>query len=171
MSLLDTITVYTASDLARLPNAREYELVNGELVERHTSMKSSPVASRINRLLSVEADQTCEAIVHDGELGYPCFADDRERIRRADVTVIRRDRVERLGGDRGHCPVPADLAVEVVSPNGLAAAVVVTFRDYLENGFQLAWVVQPLDRTVTVHRHGGPIVTLLPGQHVTGEPA
>jgi Uma2 family endonuclease len=171
VTLLDAITVYTASDLARLPNARDFELVDGELVERHTSMESSRVASRINRLFGTEADQTREAVVYDSELGYPCFADDRERVRRADVTVIHRDRVERLGGDRGHCPIPAHLAVEVVSPNDLASAVVAKVRDYLGNRFPLVWVVQPLDQTVAVHRRDGLATVVSPGQHVTAEPA
>jgi len=171
MTLLDTITVYTASDLARLPNAGDFELVDGELVERQMSMESSRVATRISRLLGNEADRTGEAEIYDSELGYQCFADDRERVRRADVSAIRADRVGRLRGDRGYSPIPADLAVEVISVNELASTVVAKVRDYLENGFQLIWVVQPLDRTVTVHRASTPIVVFSPGQVITAEPA
>ena len=83
MTLLDTITVYTASDLARLPNAGDFELVDGELVERQMSMEPSRVATRISRLLGNEADRTGEAEIYDSELGYQCFADNRERVRRA----------------------------------------------------------------------------------------
>ncbi len=171
MSVLDTITVYTASDLARLPNARDYELVNGELVERHMSMESSRVAMKIGRLLGAEADRTGVAEVYDSELGYQCFADDRERIRRGDVSVISRDRVDRLRGDRGYSPIPADLVVEVVSLNDLASAVVTKVQDYLDNGFPLVWVAQPLDRTVTIYRPGQPPAILAAGQEITADAA
>ena len=171
MTVLDTIAVCTASDLARLPDAGRYELVDGELVERHVSMESSRIASRINRLLGNEADRTGEAEVYESELGFQCFADDRERIRRGDVAVIRSDRVNRLRGDRGCSPIPADLVVEVVSANDLAAAVVAKVRDYLDNGFPLVWVAQPLDQTVTVHRPGRRPEIFSQGQQITAEPA
>lgn len=170
MTLLDTPTVCRASDLARLPDARDYELVDGGLVERHTSMESSRVASKTNRLLGNEADRTGEAFVYANDLGYQCYPDDPERVRKPDGSVIRRDRVGPLGGHRGYSPIPADLVVEVVSPGDLANAVAVKLREYLDAGFGLVWAVHPPVRTVTVYRGDGTVLTRRPGQRIAADP-
>jgi Uma2 family endonuclease len=48
--------------------------------------------------------------------------------------------------------VPPRLAVEVLSPNDKAAQVVNKITDYLTNGVDLVWLVNPDERKVTVHR-------------------
>lgn len=171
MTLLDTPKGFTAADLANLPDAKSYELVDGELVERHVSMESSEVAARIIRILGNEADRTGEAKVYANDLGFQCYPDDPERVRKPDGSVIRSDRVAALGGDRGYSPVVADLVVEVVSPRDLSYDVAAKVQEYLDAGFPLIWVVHPRVRTVTVYRGDVAVLVRRPGQTITAEPA
>ena len=163
--------VITPEDLLRMPDAVGYELVDGKLVERHVSMESSRVALRIGRILGNEAERTGECVVYPTDLGYQCFPDDPDRIRKPDVSAIRKERLSELGGDRGYCPMPADLAVEVVSPNDLYQDVFNKVQEYLGAGFGVVWVVLPAPKVVTVYRRGGTIALLHENQTITAEPA
>ncbi len=52
--------------------------------------------------------------------------------------------------------VPPRLAVEVLSPSDTARQITRKISDYLENGVELVWLIDPEDRTITVyHRDRG----------------
>ena len=91
-------------------------------------------------------------------------------MRRADVSLIRTSRLEGLG-DPGQMPIPADLVVEVLSPNDLAYDVDRKIELYLANGFALVWVVNPEVKTVSVHRADGSVSWLREHEEITGESA
>jgi Uma2 family endonuclease len=170
--LLSQPAAITPEELLRMPDAVSYELVNGKLVERHVSMESSRVAARICRILGVEADRTGECVVYPPDLGYQCFPDDSGKVRKPDVSAIRKDKLAALGvGDRGYSPMPADLAVEVVSPNDLYNEVFDKVQEYLGAGFGVVWVVVPQHKIVTVYRQDETIALLHANQTITAEPA
>ena len=73
-----------------MPNAASCELVNGRLVERNSSIGSSLVTMRFLQLLGTEAYRTGEADVFSADLGYQCFTDDPNRIRKPDASVVAR---------------------------------------------------------------------------------
>jgi Uma2 family endonuclease len=106
----------TPEELLNLPDAVDYELVDGKLVERNMGFESSEIAARVLGLIWM--------FLHDHKLGrlfgadasYQCFPDAPGKVRKPDVSFIR---AGRLPGDKsplGHCPIHPDLAVEVVSP-------------------------------------------------------
>lgn len=164
--------VITPEDLLRMPDSVGYELVDGKLVERHVSMESSRVAAQVGRLLGNEAERTGECVVYPPDLGYQCFPGDAMKIRKPDVSVIRKDRLAALGtGDRGYCPIPADLAIEVVSPNDLYNEVFDKVQEYLGAGFGVIWVVVPQRKVVTVYRQDGTIALIQQNQEITVGPA
>ena len=68
----------------------------------------------------------------------------------------------------GYINIPADLAVEVVSPNDLANEVEEKVRLYLDHGFEEVWVVYSTTRTVYVYRKGQPILSFGPADTLTG---
>jgi Uma2 family endonuclease len=68
-------------------------------------------------------------------------------------------------------PLPADLVVEVLSPNDLAYDVDRNIELYLEAGFGLVWVVNPEMKVVTVHRPDGSVSRLHEKDEITGESA
>src|SRR5437667_9864564 len=118
MSTLAARTRYTPRDLLMMPEGDQYELVNGELVERSMSYWSTYIAGVIYRLLSTFCLEDKLGWVAPEGASYQCFPRDPEKVRRADVSFIRLDRLtsERATAE-GHMALAPDLAVEVVSPN------------------------------------------------------
>ena len=162
---------YTPEDLLAMPNGVGYELVDGKLVERHVSVESSRVAMKIGILLGVEALRTGEATVFASDLGYRCFPDDPGRVRKPDVSVVRKARLAEFKSDRGYMTVPADLAVEVVSPNDLYSEVQAKVEEYLEAGFAVVWVVDPVHKAVAVYNGGGGVKMLHEAETIDAAPA
>ena len=161
---------YTPKEFMRLPDSVGYELVDGHLVERNVSEESSGVGARISHLLQIETDKTQDARVYGADLTYNCIADPLKELCRADVSLIRKTRLEGLDNP-GMMPVPADLVVEVLSPNDEAYDVNRKVERYLSSGFKLVWVVDPAVKIVYVHRQDGPITKLRENDEITGEAA
>jgi Uma2 family endonuclease len=162
-------TILTPEEFLRLPDSVAFELVDGQLVERNVSALSSCVAMRIGHLLGAEISQSAEAYVFGPDLSYQCFEGHPSRIRCADVSVIRKSRLANL--EAGLMAIPADLAVEVLSPNDLSYDVNEKVEQYLDAGFGLVWVVDPNARIVHVHRRDGSVAKLHEKDEITGESA
>ncbi|HSU66548.1 MAG TPA: Uma2 family endonuclease [Tepidisphaeraceae bacterium] len=170
MTLAAAPKTYTPEEFLNLPDSVGYELVDGQLVERHVSEKSSGIGAYIIYLLTVDAEKTREAKVYGADLSYQCFPDDPGMLRRPDVSLVRRSRLAELDNP-GTMPLPADLVVEVLSPNDLAYDVDRKIELYLEAGFGLVWVVNPEMKVVTVHRPDGSVSRLHEKDEITGESA
>ena len=143
-----------------LPDSIGFELIEGVLTERKMmGALSDLVAMLIGARLVNFALGRRAGHVFGSETTYRCF-DHPATGRRADVSFIR---TGRLPGERipdGYVTIPADLAVEVISPNDLAHEVDEKVALYLRHGFGEVWVVYPNTRTVYVHRRGQPILSL-----------
>lgn len=161
---------YVPEDLLSMPDGDRYELVAGKLVERNRSFWSSYIAGVILHLLSSFCLEYKRGWVVPEGTSYRCFPDDPQKVRRADVSFIRLDRLssERATAE-GHLSVAPDLAVEVVSPNDLAYEVEAKTGEWLSAGVQLVWIVNPRTRTVTVRRAGGSVAVLHGKDELTGE--
>ena len=170
MTLLTAGRTYTADEFTRLPDSVGYELVDGHLVERNVSETSSGVAMRIGHLLQVETDKSKDARVYGADLTYNCIADPEKNLCRANVSLIQKSRLEALG-DPGAMPIPADLVVEVLSPNDHTYDVNRKVERYLSSGFGLVWVVDPEVKIVYVHRPDGSVTKLRENDEITGEAA
>ena len=116
MTLIDVDVRYTPEDLLQMPDGHLLELVDGQIVEKNVSIKSSRVESITASRFEVVAERDGIAQVFPQSLGYQCFPDDPGKIRRPDVTVVLSERIASLGvDDSGYMPIVPDLAVEVVS--------------------------------------------------------
>ena len=148
-------------------------MVDGRLIERRTSRRASRVAGRVLARLACECERTGEAEIYAGDLGYQCFRGRPDLVRRATMTIVRRERLADLPiVDPEHMPIAADLAVEVVAPSQLEYELVEKVRDLLTGGFAAVWVIHPNVRTVTVYRAGNAHpVTLGIADEITAEPA
>jgi Uma2 family endonuclease len=81
--------------------------------------------------------------------------DDPDTVRGPDVAYWS---AERLPPDRtpvGYPEVPADLVVEVLSPDDSRRKMANKVREYLARGVRAVWVVDPEDRNVAVYRQAG----------------
>src|SRR5437763_1567551 len=90
MSTMTGATLYTPEDLLLMPDGDQFELVDGQLVEREMGMWSSYVAGRAHYLLTdfVESRRG-RGWVLPGEAGYQCFPDAPGKVRKPDVSFIR----------------------------------------------------------------------------------
>jgi Uma2 family endonuclease len=141
---------YTPEDLLSLPDAVNYELVDGILVERKMGSESSLIAGIILTLLNNFIRGKRVGLVFGADCGYQCFPDAPDKVRKPDVSFVASGR---LPGDRppkGHTKIAPDLAVEVISPNDLAYEIEDKVAEYLAAGVKLVWVVNPASRTVRV---------------------
>ena len=81
-----------------------------------------------------------------------CFPDAPAKVRKPDASFIRRGRLPGEALPDGFCPIPPDVAAEVVSPNDLAYEVDEKVGEWLRAGVRLVWVINPRARIVAVHR-------------------
>jgi len=151
MSTADLKTRHTPEDLLSMPDGSGYELVDGQLVEKNMSTKSSWVATElVFRIRSfLEKHPLGWALT---EASYQCFADDPGKVRRPDVSFIGHGKLPDEELSDGHCLVVPDLAAEVISPNDTQFDVSAKVEEYLAAGVSLVWVVNPNTQTVQVYR-------------------
>jgi Uma2 family endonuclease len=169
MSTVAAKPQYTPEDLLTMPEGDRYELVNGELMERHMGWDSSWIGGRMYYFLFAFALAHRSGWVVPADASYQCFPDAPSLVRRPDVSFIRRGRLPGGRRPRGHCPVAPDLAVEVVSPNDLYSEVEEKVGEYRRAGVHLVWVIHPPTRTVRVHRLDGTITDLTEADELSGE--
>ncbi len=151
MAIGQSNAIFTPEDLLRMPDGDRYELVDGQLVEKDMGWKSSLIASELYRLIANFAHEKGLglAIV---EGSYQCFPDSSTKVRKPDVSFLRRARVPADGLPDGHCPIAPDLAVEVVSPNDLFSDVEMKVEEYFVAGVSLVWIIDPSTRKLHVYR-------------------
>jgi len=151
-TVLDPPSTISPEEFLKLPERELYELVDGELVETLMSMEAAWVASQINRRLTAFVDEHQLGAVFTSDATYQCFPDSPGTVRRPDVSFIARGRLSEDQFSEGHCLIPPDLAVEVISPNDLLYALEQKVEDYRSAGVKLIWVASPKSRSITAYR-------------------
>ncbi|HSI37022.1 MAG: Uma2 family endonuclease [Phycisphaerae bacterium] len=146
----------TPEELLAMPDAVDFELVDGQLVERQMGFESSEIAARIIGILIAFLRGKHLGRIAGADGSYQCFPTAPKKVRKPDVSLIRTGRLPNEKSPEGHCPIAPDLAVEVISPNDLAEEVEEKVNEYLAVGVPLIWVVSPASKTVRAHRPGSP---------------
>jgi len=141
----------TAEELERCSGDDErYELVEGRVVcMSPVGFEHGRIVSRLIGLLDhhVRArDLGCVLT----EVGFK-LASDPDTVRAPDVAFVRRDRIP-TPAPRGFLRGPADLAIEVLSPEDRSSDIAAKTADYLDAGVAVVLVVDPERRTITSHR-------------------
>jgi Uma2 family endonuclease len=160
---------YTPADLLAMPDRKDYELVDGHLVERRMSRLSSWVAGRLHRYIDIFVEEHQLGWAWPADQGYLCFPDSPGKVRRPDVSFVSKSRLPEGPSSEGYIYIPPDLAVEVVSPNDLAYEVESKVVEYLDAGVALVWVIDPEARTIRIHRRGGLMSWLREDGELSGE--
>lgn len=156
MSAVISEPVYLPEDLLRLPDqGKGFELVDGRLVEKKMGGFASWVAAQITFLLIASGQKLGLGWVLESEGSYQCFPDDSRKVRKPDVSFIRRGRLPDERIPDGHVRIAPDLAVEVISPDDTAYEVDAKVEEYLAAGVPVVWVVNPNARIVRVYRADG----------------
>jgi Uma2 family endonuclease len=94
-----------------------------------------------------------------------------DTVRAPDVSFVATNRLPGGVVPRRFVDGPPTLAIEVMSPNDRAEDVQEKVEEYLSAGCERVWVVQPLTKTVTVHRPGGDAHTYHLGESLTSADA
>jgi len=99
------------------------------------------------------------------------LARDPDTVRAPDAAFVSK---ERLAAKRSRGPYfegAPDLAVEVLSPGHHPTAIDDKVRDFLAADARAVWVVEPAERTLTVHRRHHPPRTYTEADTVDASPA
>jgi Uma2 family endonuclease len=144
----------TADELLAMGSNAPYELIEGVLRKvSSSSSKSSVIGMRMgSAILRYVDDQRLGYVTGSGG-GY-ILNPDPATVVAPDVGFVQRVRFPDGLPDRGFCPVPPDLAVEVISPSDRKADMAQKQVLYAKAGVPLVWWVDPDRKTVTVHRLG-----------------
>ncbi|MFM9961263.1 MAG: Uma2 family endonuclease [Planctomycetaceae bacterium] len=159
----------TPEDLLAMADEGDYELVNGELVERPMGAESSWIASNLTWLFGCFYGRKRPGHFFTTDCGYQCFLDDPGKVRKPDVSFVRFGRFPRERVPEGYVCIPPDLAVEVLSPHDLADETDAKVEEYLDAGVPLVWVISPKSETVTVYRGDRSAVKLHEADELSGE--
>lgn len=114
-----TERLHTPDDVLTLEaeDDRLYEVDDtGQLVETDMGLESIWIANRIAQLLWEYTNRHATWIALTGEAGLTIWPMVPRRLRRADVLILRRDRLPEGRLPAGWIDVPPELVVEVLSP-------------------------------------------------------
>ena len=142
----------TAEELLLLREDRQrYELVRGVLRTRPLighldSYYALNVGSEL--FMHVEANRLGRA--YSSNTGF-LLERDPDYVLAPDASFVRQERVETATEERGYFPGAPDFVAEVISPSDRYADVDDKVKEWLNAGTRMVVVVNPRDRTVSVH--------------------
>jgi Uma2 family endonuclease len=145
----------TLADWLALPDDARIELIDGVFVE-----KAAPASDHARAQVETITGLNWRFGRRTGGPERPggwLFASELDivldgRVFRPDITGFRRDRVPALPRERP-CPIRPDWICEITSDTHRANDTVVKLRRYHQSAVPHYWILDQLDRTLTVHRH------------------
>ncbi len=160
--------VYTAHDLENMPSCERYELIRGELCAMPNNS-----ANHGNKTILLSAPITMFVVEND--LGA-CFAaetrftieENPDTVLGPDFAFVSRARLEGIP-PRGYLKLAPDLVIETRSPGDTRAEISYKVSRWLTAGSTLVWVLDPIQKILTVHRSGVAPTTLQVGDILSGE--
>jgi Uma2 family endonuclease len=156
------VQLMTADELLAMPDdGFVYELIKGELI------KVSPPPGHEHGLTAMNiagplyeyAKKHHLGNVYAAETGY-LLEQDPDTVRAADVSFVRRERIEKAGPVQSYWIGAPDLAVEVVSRSDTVGRIEGKVAEWLDGGARTVWVVSPKMHAITVYRSLTEIVVL-----------
>jgi Uma2 family endonuclease len=92
--------------------------------------------------------------------------------RSPDASWILRERVEKLTQEEqaGFAAIVPDFVIELRSPSDRWPVLEEKMLDYMRNGVQLAWLIDPTSKRVYIYRPNQPVETLDNAETVSAEP-
>ncbi len=166
---IPTQNITTAEELlSAASNLGPCELVRGELIMMSPGKgRHGAVGARVLRGLINYVHTNHLGEVFDSSAGY-VLARDPDTVREPDVSFLTTERLKDQDLDAFLEGAP-DLAVEVLSPGNTAAEMRAKMDDYFGAGCRVVWIVDPLRKSVTVHRPDGVSAILTEDDTLTEE--
>ena len=151
---MGTLTRMTAADFGQLKTSEteDFELVNGELIPLTSG---TPLHAKMRRRL----ERAIERYFEDHPIGEPLGEIDcrlsNDTVRRPDVSIFLKERLQGIDWNKIPVPFPPDIAVEILSPSESAIDVHRKVREYLAAGTQEVWILDHVNAELFVHSHAG----------------
>lgn len=161
---------YTPFDVSRLSDqqGKLYELVGGQLVEKHVSTTSNLVAGELIFRLKSHFPKS-NAYVLPEQPTY-CFGDPPTHGRRPDVALVWAQRLAAADLD-DELYIAPDFVAEVVSPTNRYNEIRGRVNEFLDAGVPLVWVVEPEFRSIQAYRGDGSVSLYPAHATIANEPA
>jgi Uma2 family endonuclease len=145
-----------------------FELVRGEVIELPSpGLPHGVVSANAVRILGNYTFKRRKGYLASNDAGV-ILQRDPDTVRGPDVALYEGarsfDELPRKYGE-----VPPRLAVEVLSPNDRADQITHKITDYLRNGVELVWLIDPKARTVIVYRRDDGPRVYTENEELTGE--
>ena len=152
--MVSTTHLVTAEQLIQMADDSRYELIEGVLEEvSPSSIRPGLIAMRIGSALFLHAEAHGLGYVSTAEGGY-VLSTNPDTVVAPDVGFFRTDRHPGEFPESGFFPLPPDLAVEVISPTDRKVDIDRKQAIYAKAGVPQVWWIDPVARTVSVHRLG-----------------
>lgn len=168
------VTWLTEEQFLRLcqenPELRLELTAQGELIVMPpTGPETGWFDSEINSALNVWAKQDGRGLTFGSSTGFTLPNGAR---RSPDAVWVRRDRWNALTKEqrRGFAPLCPDFVVELRSPTDSLPVLREKMQEYLSNGAELGWLIDPLEKRVHIYRPGQPVEILEDPEYVSGDP-
>ena len=163
-----TVKLYTGEDLAAMPGDEPWELWEGALRKVPGSgLEASEIAGVVIAFLLPFVRSRKLGVVSTSDGTY-YLARNPDTIVVPDVAFVRWEHLPDRTRPKGFCPVPPDLAVEVVSPSDTPRDVAGKVELYRRAGVPLVWWIYPERRAVIVFRAGQQVAELGEGDELDG---
>ena len=165
----EELALLEPDDLLQMSEGDSYELIDGRLVEKHMGAESDRIALRLGGKLDQYCTDRGIGSVFGSQTGYRCFPSRPRSVRKPDVSVIVRGRLQDERSPKGDILIAPDLVVESVSPNDTYEEIEVKVVEYLRAGVRLVWVFSPEAKTILVRRPDKSAVMLDVTDTLSGE--
>ncbi len=161
---------YTVDEFWELchQTGKRLELVRGELRElAPANEEHGYVTGQLFLVVTQFVKQRQLGFTFAAETGF-VLSEEPATVRAPDFAYVSRDRAPERWSRHFARFVP-DVVAEVISPSDTYGEVAQKVQDWLQAGVRVVWVVDPLAKTVAVHREGAPVRIYGEGDTLAGE--
>jgi Uma2 family endonuclease len=133
-----------------------YELIQGEAIPK---MSPKYFHSRATGKIFAILDNWSQ---NQGRVGIEWAFDlDEETIPVPDLLYVSYDRLPSTWNENAACPVPPELAIEIISPGQSLGQLIIKAESYLQAGAQQVWILDPKFQSLIVLSIDRAIKTLI----------
>ncbi|QDT76184.1 Uma2 family endonuclease [Lacipirellula limnantheis] len=160
----------TAEELFRMSEeeTRWCELIEGEiLLISPPGFAHAIVSQRVSLLLLEFVDHQQIGQVVIAKAGF-LVGRDPDTVMAPDGAFVRQERIDAIGLTSAYFPEAPAMVFEVISPTDRFSEVGRKMRRWLKGGVELAWVIDPTARTITVYQALDNIHVLTDKDSLTG---
>jgi len=166
---MPTTQLLTVEDLWALgDDGHRYDLIRGDLHRMALAGgEHGQIGVMISSALLTHVRPRRLGAVFGADTGF-ILARSPDTLLAPDVAFVHADRLPPRDQRIGYLELAPDLAVEVISPSERPADVAQKVAIYLAAGVQMVLVVEPRQRTITVHAQGQASRVLQEGDELDG---